>query len=78
MATSLPGDLPEGLAGVKTRPLFVMRLNVRPLEIIGPAVGPVRRVGVVFGGVSMESAFQARSEMGATIGRRFAATAPSP
>jgi hypothetical protein len=51
MATSLPGDLPEGLAGVKTRPLFVMRLNVRPLEIIGPAVGPVRRVGVVFGGV---------------------------
>jgi hypothetical protein len=50
MATSLPGDLPESLAGVKTRPLFVMRLNVRPLEIIGPAVGPVRRVGVVFGG----------------------------
>lgn len=52
MATSLRDGLPESLAGVKTRPLFVMRLNVRPLQIIGPAAaGPVRRVGVVFGGV---------------------------
>jgi hypothetical protein len=51
MATSLSGDLPESLAGVETRPLFVMRLNVRPLQIIGPAAGPVRRIGVVFGGV---------------------------
>ena len=51
MATSLRDGLPESLAGVKTRPLFVMRLNVRPLQIIGLAAGPVRRVGVVFGGV---------------------------
>jgi hypothetical protein len=51
MPTSLLENLPESLAGVKTRPLFVMRLNVRSLQIIGPAVGPVRRVGVVFGGV---------------------------
>ena len=51
MATSLLDSLPESLAGVKTRPLFVMRLNVRPLQIIGPVAGPVRRVGVVFGGV---------------------------
>src|SRR6202042_757682 len=50
MATSLLDSLPESLAGVKTRPLFVMRLNVRPLQIIGPVAGPVRRVGVVFGG----------------------------
>ena len=28
-----------------------MRLSVRPLQIIGLAAGPVRRVGVVFGGV---------------------------
>jgi hypothetical protein len=51
MATSLHDGLPESLAGVKTRPLFVIRLSVRPLQIIGPAAGPVRRVGVVFGGV---------------------------
>src|SRR5271154_7461255 len=51
MATSLRDGLPESLAGVKTRPLFVMRLNVRPLQIIGPVAGPMRRVGVVFGGV---------------------------
>lgn len=51
MATSLRDGLPESLAGVKTRPLFVMRLSVRPLQIIGLAAGPVRRVGVVFGGV---------------------------
>ena len=51
MATSLRDGLPESLAAVKTRPLFVMRLKVRPLQIIGPAAGPVRRVGVVFGGV---------------------------
>jgi hypothetical protein len=51
MATSLRDGLPESLAGVKTRPLFVMRLSVRPLQIIGPAAGPVRRVGVIFGGV---------------------------
>ena len=51
MARSLSGDLPESLAGVNTRPLFIMRLKVRALETIGPATGPVRRVGVVFGGV---------------------------
>ena len=51
MAGSLSGDLPQSLAGVNTRPLFVMRLKVRALETIGPATGPVRRVGVVFGGV---------------------------
>jgi uncharacterized protein DUF3237 len=51
MAGSLPGDLPQSLACVNTRPLFVMRLKVRALETIGPAAGPVRRVGVVFGGI---------------------------
>src|SRR6202020_661463 len=50
MATNLLDSLPESLAGVKTLSLFVMRLNVRPLQIIGPVAGPVRRVGVVFGG----------------------------
>ncbi len=43
-------DLPEALKTVRTRPLFVMRLNVRRLQIVGPAPGGLRRVGVVFGG----------------------------
>lgn len=51
MRTSPFENLPDALAGVKTRPLFVMRLNVRPLQIIGAGTGAVRRVGVVFGGV---------------------------
>jgi Protein of unknown function (DUF3237) len=50
MRTSPFSSLSAVLAGVKTRPLFVMRLSVRPLQIIGPETGPVRRVGVVFGG----------------------------
>ena len=49
MPASLLENLPEALAGVKTRPLFVMRLNSR-VQIIGPTPGYVRRVGVVFGG----------------------------
>ena len=51
MRASLFENLPDVLAGVRTRPLFVMRLNVRPLQIIGAGTGPLRRVGVVFGGV---------------------------
>ncbi len=43
-------DLPEVLKTVRTRPLFVMRLNVRGLQIVGMTPGGVRRIGVVFGG----------------------------
>ncbi|HTO85552.1 MAG TPA: DUF3237 domain-containing protein [Methylomirabilota bacterium] len=43
-------DLPDALKRVQTRPLFVMRLAVRPLQIVGGAPGGFRRVGVVFGG----------------------------
>jgi hypothetical protein len=43
-------DLPDVLKVVRTQPLFVMRLNVRKLQIVGPAPGGLRRVGVVFGG----------------------------
>jgi hypothetical protein len=39
--------LPEILKTVETRPLFVMRLNVRPLQLIGGSQGAFRRVGVV-------------------------------
>lgn len=43
-------DLPEVLQTVRTRPLFVMRLDVRKLQVVGPTPGGLRRVGVVFGG----------------------------
>lgn len=47
---SLNDDLPEALKVVRTRPLFVMRLNVRKLQVVAGAPGGFRRVGVVFGG----------------------------
>jgi hypothetical protein len=43
-------DLPEVLKNVRTRPLFVMRLNVRPLVVIGATPGINRRIGLVSGG----------------------------
>ena len=50
MSTILSDDLPEVLKALRTRPLFVMRLNVRRLQIVGATPGGVRRIGVVFGG----------------------------
>jgi hypothetical protein len=50
MVTKLD-DLPLGLRAVKTQPLFVMRLDVLPLQLIGATPGAFRRVGVVPGGV---------------------------
>jgi hypothetical protein len=50
MATSLNDNLPEVLKGVRTQPLFVMRLDVRKLLIVGATPGGYRRIGVVPGG----------------------------
>jgi len=50
MFTSLSHDLPEPLKQVRTRSLFVMRLVVRKLLIIGGPPGSYRRIGVVPGG----------------------------
>ena len=50
MPTSLLENLPAALAGVKTRPLFLMRLRSR-MQVIGQTPGYVRRVGAVSGGV---------------------------
>jgi Protein of unknown function (DUF3237) len=47
MPASLNDDLPETLKIVRTRPLFVMRLDVRKLLVVGAAPGPFRRIGVV-------------------------------
>ena len=44
-------ELPDALKSVRTRPLFVMHLDVRPLQIVGDMPGGLRRVGVVPSGV---------------------------
>jgi hypothetical protein len=44
-------SLPGALQHVQTQPLFVMRLNVRPLQVIGATPGAYRRVGIVPSGV---------------------------
>ncbi|MGA2638521.1 DUF3237 domain-containing protein [Methylocella sp.] len=49
MSASLYDDLPETLKAVRTRPLFVMRLDSQIL-VLGGAAGADRRVGVVHGG----------------------------
>ena len=46
----LTDELPDALKRVQARPLFVMRLAVRPLQLLGGPPGAYRRVGVVFGG----------------------------
>src|SRR5271169_7075371 len=47
---SLIDNLPEALKTLRTRPLFVMRLDVRKLQIVGATPGGYRRIGVVPGG----------------------------
>jgi hypothetical protein len=51
MATSLRDGLPDILRQVRTTPLFVVRLDVRPLQVVGATPGAYRRVGVVPSGV---------------------------
>jgi hypothetical protein len=51
MASRLFDNLPDVLQHVHTKPLFVMRLNVRPLHLVGATPGAYRRVGVVPGGL---------------------------
>ena len=51
MKTSLRDGLPAVLQEIRTRPLFVMRLDVHPLRIIGATPAAYRRVGVVPSGV---------------------------
>jgi Protein of unknown function (DUF3237) len=50
MPPPLADTLPEVLKSVRTRPLFVMRLDVRPLIIVGPTPGGYRRIGIIPGG----------------------------
>ena len=50
MSTSLNDNLPDVLKSLRTRPLFLMRLDVRKLQIVGATPGAYRRIGVVPGG----------------------------
>src|SRR5882672_11250012 len=50
MSPSLIDKLPDALKTLGTRPLFVMRLDVRKLQIVGATPGGYRRIGVVPGG----------------------------
>jgi hypothetical protein len=47
MVSPLFDTLPDVLRHVNTKPLFVMRLSVRPLQVIGATPGAYRRIGVV-------------------------------
>jgi hypothetical protein len=49
MTGDFSDELPLALREMRTCPLFVMRLNVRPLQIVGETPGVYRRVGVVPG-----------------------------
>jgi hypothetical protein len=50
MASPLYDSLPEVLKTLRTQPLFAVRLDVRPLVIVGPTPGGYRRIGIVPGG----------------------------
>ncbi|WP_408414598.1 DUF3237 family protein [Paraburkholderia sediminicola] len=52
MPTLFVESLPAPLKSVQTRPLFVMRLDVKPIVIVGATPGPFRRVGIVPSGSS--------------------------
>jgi hypothetical protein len=39
--------LPLPLKSIATRPLFVMKLDVKPIVVVGQTPGPFRRVGIV-------------------------------
>ena len=50
MSTPRFDELPDVLQHVKTRPLFVARLDVKPLVVVGDTPGPFRRIGIVTSG----------------------------
>jgi hypothetical protein len=47
MSTPAFHELPAPLQSVQTRPLFVMRLDVKPIVMVGATPGPFRRIGIV-------------------------------
>jgi hypothetical protein len=51
MPTSPDNSFPDALRHVRTRPLFVMRLDVLPLQVVGATPAGFRRIGVVPSGI---------------------------
>jgi hypothetical protein len=47
LSTPLFDELPATLKSVQSRPLFVMRLDVKPIVMVGATPGSFRRVGIV-------------------------------
>jgi hypothetical protein len=47
MSTPLFDELPSTLKSVQARPIFVMRLDVKPIVMVGATPGPYRRAGIV-------------------------------
>jgi hypothetical protein len=47
MQTSLADSLPQALSQVRTRPLFVMHLDVPPLQLVGATPAANRRIAAV-------------------------------
>jgi hypothetical protein len=47
MSTPAFNELPPALQHIQTRPLFVMRLDVKPIVVVGDTPGASRRVGIV-------------------------------
>lgn len=50
MSSPSTDTLPETLRTIRTRPLFVLRLAVRPIVPVGATPGVHRRIGVIHGG----------------------------
>jgi hypothetical protein len=50
MSTLRLDELPAALWQLQTRPLFVVRLDVKPLVVVGDTPGAFRRVGIVTSG----------------------------
>ncbi len=50
MPAPLSDRLPSALLEVRTRPLFALRLDVRPILAVGETPATNRRIGVVYGG----------------------------
>jgi Protein of unknown function (DUF3237) len=46
-------ELPPALQSVQLKPLFVMRLTVKPMLVAGPTPNGLKRIGVVTGGEFM-------------------------
>jgi hypothetical protein len=47
MPDSVFDTLPLPLKSIATRPLFVMKLDVKPMVVVGQTPGPFRRIGIV-------------------------------